>query len=349
MLVLMMNKKTYSKSNGEAALRRALMRVKPEYFSWSREEQEQYGVKLPDREDFLIRQALYKTLFDIDVPTAEDLEIVSDNFSHAEILQINSAILPLCGNGENYFFLNEWMTKTLLDFETLHDYCYDDHLFQEEAKEKYFDDYKPRPYRGEIYGTWARLYIDGSFYYSSLWSVADYLMSAIDEICSAKINELIPYEFVPEKNHGKREGKGSVYNMEHDAGGLEGQLEELQGYSYEYIGKRHTELSAVLDREASKTSYIIEESTEDEPHINFVFSDKTALKSIRFRSFMRDCRNIAGNNAELSRRLEEEKKATVEYLEKQYHHIMKNFDTKIVKLRRKRKVIIADGALEGLN
>ncbi|MFQ5730166.1 MAG: hypothetical protein ACE5GN_07385, partial [Waddliaceae bacterium] len=92
-----------------------------------------------------------------------------------------------------------------------------------------------------------------------------------------------------------------------------------------------------------------EESTEEEPHINFVFSDKTALKSIRFRFFMRDCQNIAGNNAELARMVEEEKKAAVEYLEQQYHDIMKNFDPKIVKLRKKRKVIIADGALQGLN
>jgi len=295
------------------------------------------------------KKALYKTLLDIDVPTEAALEKVSDNFSHEQYLRFNSTILPLYGIGENDFYLNEWMSKTLLDFETLHDYCYDNHLFQEEAKEKDFEDYKPTPYRGRIYGTWARLNIDGSFYYSSLWSVADYLMSAIDDICSEKINELIPYELVAGKNHGKREGKGSLFNMERDAGGLEGQLEELQGCSYKYIGKRHTELSDDLDKEASKTSYIIEESTEDEPHINFVFSDKTALKSIRFRSFMCDCRNIAGNNAELSRRLEEEKKAIVEYLEQQHHDIMKNFDPKIVKLRKKRKVIIADGALKGLN
>ncbi len=325
------------------------MRVKPEYFSWSKEEQEQYGVNLPDRERFLIEQALYKALFDLAAPTEAALEMVSEKFSHEEYLQFNSTILPLYGIGENDFYLNEWMSKTLLDFETLHDYCYDDHLFQEEAKEKDFDDYKPRPYRGGIYGTWARLNIDGVFYYSNLWSVADYLMSVIDDICSAKINELIPYDFVPGKNHGKREGKGSVYNMEHDAGGLEGQLEELQGCSYEYIGKRHADLADDFDQKASKTSYIIEESTEDEPHINFVFSDKTALKSIRFKSFMRDCKNIAGNNAELARRVEEEKKAAVEYLEQQYHEIMKNFDPKVVKLRKKRKVILADGALNGLD
>ncbi|MFQ5730127.1 MAG: hypothetical protein ACE5GN_07180, partial [Waddliaceae bacterium] len=241
-----MDKKIHSNSHREAALRRALMRVKPEYFSWSKEEQEQYGVNLPDREDFLIRQALYKTLFDIDVPTEAALENASDKFSDEEYLQFNSAILPLYGIGENDFFLNEWMSKTLLDFETLHDYCYDDHLFQEEAKEKDFDDYKPRPYRGRFYGTWARLNIDGAFYYSSLWSVADYLISAIDDIRSEKINELIPYELVAGKNHGKREGIGTLFNMERDAGGLEGHLEELQNCSYEYSGKRHTELSDVL-------------------------------------------------------------------------------------------------------
>ncbi|MFQ5561468.1 MAG: hypothetical protein ACE5FU_12920, partial [Nitrospinota bacterium] len=175
-----MDKKIFSNSNQEAALRRALMRVKPEYFSWSKEKQEQYGVKLPDRDYFRIKQVLYKTLFDIDVATEEELEIAEDHFSNEESLQFNSTILPLQGIGENDFFLNEYMSKTLLDFETLHDYCYEDHLFQEGEKEKDFDDYKPMPYRGRIYGSWARLNIGGAFYYANLWSVADYLISAID-------------------------------------------------------------------------------------------------------------------------------------------------------------------------
>lgn len=345
----MMDNKIKSRSNREAALRRALMRVKPEYFSWTKEEQDQYGVKLPDRDCFRIKQVLYNALFDIDVTREEALEIVSNDFSNEEYLLFNSTILPLYGIGENDFFLNESMSKTLLDFETLHDYCYDDHLFQEEAKEKDFTDYKARPYRGRIYGSWARLNINGAFYYSSLWSLADYLINAIDDVCSDKIKELIPYEFVAGKNHGKREGTGTLFNLERDAGGLESQLEELQDRYHEYTGKRYTKLSDILDEEASKTSYILEESTEYEPQINFVFSDKTALKSIRFKFFMRDCQNIAGDKAELARMLEEEKKAAVEYLEKQYNDIMKNFDPKVVKLRKKRKVIICDGALQDLS
>ncbi len=344
-----MNKKINSNSNKEAALRRALMRVKPEYFSWSKEEQEQYGVEAPDREYFRIKQALYKTLFDIDLPTEEALENASNNFCDEEYLRFNSAILPFCGIGENNFFLNEIMSKTLLDFETLHDYSYEDHLFQEEAKEKDFTDYKPRPYRGRIYGSWARLNIDGAFYYASLWSVADYLISAIDDICSAKVEELIPYEFVAGKNHGKKEGTGTLFNMERDAGGLEGQLEELHDRYHEYTDKRYTELSDILDEEASKTSYILEKSSEGDPQINFVFSDKTALKSIRFRFFIRDCQNIVGDNKALARMVEEEKKLAVKYLEKQYHDIMKNFDPKVVKLRRKRKVIISDRARQDLS
>ncbi len=325
------------------------MRVKPEYFSWSKEEQERYGVKLPDSDSFRIKQALYKALFSAVVTTEDALEIASNDFSNEEYFLFNSTILPLYGIGENDFFLNEFMSKTLLDFETLHDYCYEDYLFQEEANAKEMTGYKPRSYQGRIYCTWARLNIDGAFYYSFLWSLADYLISAVDDVCSEKIKELIPYEFVAGKNHGKREGAGTLFKMDLDAGGLEGQLEELKDRYYEYHDKRYTELSALLDEQASKTSYIMEESTEDDPHINFVFSDKTALKSIRFRFFMRDCQNIAGDNQELVRMEAKEKKAAIEYLEQQYHDIMKNFDPKIVKFRKKRKVIISDGALQDLS
>ncbi len=344
-----MSKKTLTNSKSNAALRQALMRVKPEYFSWSQEEQEHYGLNIPDNDDFRIRQSLYKTLFDIEAPTQEALDSLSHDFGDDEDFLFNNAILPLYGIGEDNFFLNEYLDGTLLDFKTLHDYCYDDHLFQEEVRQKDFPDkYKPSPYQGRLYCRWARLTIDGAFYYALLWSQTEYLMNSVDDISHDKIKKLIPYEFVEGSDHGKREGKGTILNMKRDASGLEDQLEELQDRYHKYTEKRYIELSDDFDKKAPQTIYMINESQENDPHINFIFSDKTALEDIRFKCFMRDCQRIVGNNDALLQMERDEKKAAVEYLEQQYHDIMKNFDSKITKFRKKRKIIVADGAFDNL-
>ena len=45
------------------ALRRAFMRVNPDYYTWSIEAQERYRVAMPEKDAFLIRQELFKALF----------------------------------------------------------------------------------------------------------------------------------------------------------------------------------------------------------------------------------------------------------------------------------------------
>ena len=70
----------------------------------------------------------------------------------------------------------------------------------------------------------------------------------LDEAGFERIDELIPCQYVNGPNHGKREGDGYVYDKRLDAGGLEGQLQALR------------------DR-----------SRDNEPQMDFVFSDATAL------------------------------------------------------------------------
>jgi len=45
----------------------------------------------------------------------------------------------------------------------------------------------------------------------------------------------------------------------------------------------------------------------------------------------------------------QEQKAAVEYLQAQYLDIQQNFDPSVVPLRKKRKIDLADGALDGLS
>jgi hypothetical protein len=82
--------------------------------------------------------------------------------------------------------------------------------------------------------------------------------------------------------------------------------------------------------------------------MDFIFSDKTALKAVRFRHFMKDCREILGDSQELETLIEQERHTVLAYLERMHQDILRNFDPKVRKFRKKRKVILADGALRDL-
>ena len=127
---------TLPSSDREAILRRAIIRAIPEYYSWPKTEQERYRLSVPKEQDFLIRQAVLRSLFGIEVETEEVLNEVMKGFDDEHYLLLNSTLLPFQGIGENDFFLNEWPANgiTLLDFETVGDYARDDYEFQEQAR-----------------------------------------------------------------------------------------------------------------------------------------------------------------------------------------------------------------------
>jgi hypothetical protein len=335
----------------EAILRRALIRVQPEYFSWPLDVQERYRVSIPDEDDFRIRQAVLKTLFDIHVKTEKNLVAATEAFTFAQYLLYNSTLLPLMGVGADNFFLNIGFATnaSILDFETLYDYDVDDYTFQEKARKEDFPDYKGgKPYRGSLYYTWARLEIDGAFHYASLCMAAGYLLSMIEETGYEKIDALIPHAYVKGKHHGKREGKGTIYDQRMDAGGMESQLDELRDRFHHYTTARYEALLDDFDAKASQVVYQCPRNWGNDPHIDFIFTDKTALQNVRFRHFMKDCRAIAGDGRDLDPLIEQERQAVLQYLGEAYQDIVTNFDPKLVKFRKRRKIIMSDGALHDL-
>jgi len=82
--------------------------------------------------------------------------------------------------------------------------------------------------------------------------------------------------------------------------------------------------------------------------MDFAFSDAAALDTVRFRHFVRDCRCIAGDPAEVDNLIEQEKHSALDFLANTYKDIMDNFDPTVVKLRRKRKIILANDTLKNL-
>lgn len=334
----------------EVVLRRAIIRVWPDYFSWPEAKQEQFRLQLNSEDDFRIKQAVVQSLFGGEVQSKEELDTLLDSFDDAQYLLLNSTMLPLQGIGADHFFLNESFPdeKTLLDFETLGDYARDDHQFQEQARKQDNPDHQIRPYRGDLHHCWARLNIDGAFYYAVLCSQAGYITSIVDDFGVDRIQSLIPHKYVDGAHHGKREGNGFLYDKRIDAKGLEGQLDELQHRYYEYLHKRNETLLDLFDKTAQNCVYMQDRSREEEPRMDFVFSDKAALDSIRFRHFMSDCRLVVGDNGELETRLDQERRSALAFLDDAHRDIIENFDPTVVAMRKKRKIILADSKLKDL-
>jgi hypothetical protein len=326
------------------------MRVNPEYFAWPIEAQERYRVSMPEHDAFRLRQELVKALFGIHAKSEEDLAEIRHQFGDEAHLMFNRTWLPAAGVGEDYFWLNEYLgeSKTILDFDTLYQYDYDDHCFQEQARKEQIPEYLVKPYRGALYYTWARLFIDGAFHYASLCMAAGYVYSHLDEYGQEKVATLIPHRYVKAKDHGKREGKGTIFSQRLEADGNEPQAEELQRRFWDYLSQRFDALRTECDGQARTAVYMEDKSRPHDPHMTFIFSDKTALQAVRFRQFMRDCRALVADRVGLDAVISRERQALDVYLESSCRDILTNFDPKVAPFRKKRKIIIADGALNEL-
>jgi len=277
----------------DAILRTAVMQVKPEYFSWPIEEQERYRVAAQPDEWFRVQQIVLRTLFQIEVATRDEIDNALRGFNDAQRALLSGTLLPLRGIGEDFFLLNESLgDKTLLDFTTLYDYDVWEHCFQEDAREKESPGYVPQPHRGSLYLSWARLFIDGRFYYATLSMAAGYLRSATEEAGYQQMEKLIPHRYVDGERHGKRTMSGSIWDQRVDAGGIEGQLKELRSQFWRYLDDRYEKLQQEFDSSASAAVWILDRSTTEENHVHFVFSDKTALQQVKLRHFLHDCRSL---------------------------------------------------------
>jgi hypothetical protein len=117
-----------------------------------------------------------------------------------------------------------------------------------------------------------------------------------------------------------------VVDQRIDAAGLEGQLQELMDRFNRYVSGRHDSLALEFDQQSRKVVYVFDKSRPDDPHMDFIFTNKTALQAVRFRHFMADCRAIARDGRELDPIIERGKSAVLAFLEETYRDIMENFD-----------------------
>lgn len=333
-------------------LRRAIIKIIPEYFFWDEARQELYRVNIPKEDLFKIKQYLLKEVFDITVSDQEELDDAHDDMNDKRLLQNNSMLLYLQGIGEDLFYLNEHFGdgKNLLSFPTLYDYDLDDYKYQEKSRKETVENYEERPYRGSLYFTWARLMIDDEFNYCSLCMVSGYILSRIEESGMDYIEKLIPHEFKHGKNHGKEEGAGYLLDIKTDAKGLELHLDELKHRLWKHLKAVHEKFIDEFDKKQMKRVFIVNQSGKDDPNYLFLFTDKEVLKNIYFKSFMSCCRKFEQkDHSDLLKKLEKEKQDVIEYLDFHYKDIMDNFDPKIVRFGKKYKIMIhKDSGLDAL-
>lgn len=305
-------------------------------------------MSVPEEDRAALEEALLAELFGCVYTTRDAAAEAASNLTLDEQNIWNEAVLPLHGIGEDHFYLNERFAAgtSILDFETLRDFDEDDYRFQQEARKKDDPSYAFKSYRGSLYLSWARLFVDGKFTYATLSMAAGYIYAELDSAAHDLLEQRIPHRFVPGKNHGKAEGDGWQWDMRIDANGQEGVLEELQRRVWTYGQTRYDALLTDYDLSNRSAVYIIDRSEPPEENMHFVFTDKAVLSSIRLRSFVRDCRVVERPPGELAARVEAERSLLASFLETQHAEAVREYDPKVSHLRKRRKVLVMNGALD---
>ena len=331
-------------------LRRAIMRVRPELFSRSRDERERYGVRIPKPDDLRLDAILLKELFGIVVTTDNQALAAHEDLTGMQNDLLNATVLPLTGIGEDNFLLDEFFAEgeSILSFGTVYDYDRAEHEIQESARAEKLSSYVKRPYHGVLYLAWARLFMDEAFTYGQLSMVAGHINARADEHVSEIVDALVPHECVQGSDHGKRSEGGFEWDMRVEASGKEGLLDELRFCQNAYFDRRYDALSKTWDRRAARAVYIPEPDVSGEMDREFLFSDTSALKAVRFRSFLRDCRVIERPAADLTPHIDSEKRAASIFMHAEHERLLRDFDPNVARMRKRRKIVVSDDAAHKL-
>lgn len=348
-----MTKPTYKlahidKTEIALAARKALMVADSHYFAWPAKQQEHFRATMSEKAQQKVQRILIDSLLGIKC-SSQELSKVLDDVPFPKLNIINWAKLLTQGIGEDYICLNENMAegKSLLNFSTLYDYDYDDYLFQEKFKKQDFPDYKGVDYFACQHPSWVRLLIKEQFYYATFMSLATYFLDEIESAGGEHINQLIPHEYVDGKNQGKPVKGGFLLDMKIDAGGLEAQLDELKNRWYTYQRERSSALNLMF-RDSPPAVFIKDHDWDDDPHRFFIFKNAPTLKQIRWKHFLSDCESLITDFSLLEDQLTSEIDDAISWLSENHLDILKNFDPKVIKLRKKKKIIISSRALEDL-
>jgi hypothetical protein len=308
-------------------LRRAVMHARPEFFTWSRTEQECYRVRTPVEDKDQIQRGLVQELFGIS-GSLRDLT----NEQQSRLCEVE---LPLHGIGEDCFWLLEWLPEgvTVLDFQTLSDYDLATYHRDEEGRKKNIAGYEGEPYRGSLSWDCAFLYMNDQFCEAILSMATRYIAEMLSEHAHDIIEALIPHFYVPGENHGKLTENGYRWDLRAAADGKEAMLGELRHRNREYLSHKERQPIEARDDRRIRGVFIRKRDVPGDPNTDFVFSDPLTLHAVRFRSFVRDCHALERPFDELVAEIASERDELDKFLRSAHEDLLKNFDPKTAKPR----------------
>ena len=332
-------------------LRRAVVRVCPDFFGWPTDRQARYRVALPEEVRGAIHAQLIPHIVGAD---RRGVAVQEDDLSPTLQNQLNQLLLPLVGIGEDAFFLNEHFDEglSILDFKTLRAYDEHDHATQEHARTEEDSDYVPQPYQGSLLGCWARVLIDGQLTYLTLSMAAETLHDRMEEAAAEELQRRIPHQYVPGRHDGEVEGDMVRWDTRIEAGGQEALLEELQHRVTTYAIARWAELRAERAQRDLCATYMVQDpfpyELPDERHLAIIFSGTRALESVRFETFLADCKRIERGPAELDDAANAEIALVHQFIAEQHEELLRTFDPKVTKLRRRKRIMVHQQAFDAL-
>jgi hypothetical protein len=343
-----MSKKTIKPD--QALVKRLLMRIDPMFFIYDKSKQDKERQSYYHQYDDMITESLFKHVFEIEFEKGVDND---DKLSKEQLDLFNAYLTSLIGIGENSFIYDEYQAEDfdLSTYTSLYDYDFEKFNFQQNARKEHFEgEFVERPFRLYLNSNWSRLLDQqGCFYYSTQSSLSHYLIHKLYEHAAERMDQLIPHDFVEGPNNGKETDGGIIWDFKTDAHGLETQLEELEDRYRNYLNQILHEMNKTL-HEDSECAVYFEKSTIDdlEPRWDIIIKNAQTAKNISFQTYLKDCEKYLKPNEELEDMYQQELAKFNVFINENYHDVMENFDPKVSKFKRKMKVILAPGALEGL-
>ncbi len=314
---------------------RALMRHHNDFFKLTEEEQDIFKLQEHDDLDDKIEAFINK-----------ELGLNDDDKDHYKLLEYNKINLHYIGIGPNYFMLNEFGWKQeVLKYKNFYEYNEANHNFQEEPDEN-FPNKTPHSLFNRL-NDWARTEIDGGFFYLNLYSYQIWVHYALEEAQTDWIDEHIPYDLVDGPNNGKKEEGGYVWDMRRDAHGKEGWLEQMQDFGYKWVGEFYD--NSIYDEKWNMV-FINDTSGEDydgDPNKEYIFGSVDCLKNISFKTFVDDCKKLQGDSKLAYQFRDQAIEEFIAVLDKEFIEVQKTAPN-VVKLKKKMKVKVAEGAFDGL-
>ena len=200
--------------------------------------------------------------------------------------------------GRDHLTMNEPLRpeRDICDFPDLLSYdipywqyqeSHDDAILEEMKTPKYIAK-APDKYVSKFYGDWVRLYIDGIFYYGSLYTAMHFILLALEETVTSWIEQRYPYQlqlntYQCENQKGCVSVEFATNNESNDK-----QSSRARSVMWDFLKELAPELNDYLNSQTPATYMIYGVDCEGAPTVDLICKNDQTLSLIRPATFMDD-------------------------------------------------------------